>query len=159
MFMALSVRTLRSPVGRWTVVGDDDGVARVFMPNEEAPERTRSASPAVLDAAQQLEEYFAGRRRDFELAFAPVRASEFQRQVWDALCEVPYGHVITYAELARRVGRPRAARAVGTANHANPWPVLVPCHRVVAQSGLGGYGGGPDVKRFLLRLEGVTAYG
>jgi methylated-DNA-[protein]-cysteine S-methyltransferase len=84
---------------------------------------------------------------------APVETSSFRRACWDALLDIPYGAVATYAEVARAVGRPLAARAVGNANHANPWPILIPCHRVVARNGLGGYGGGVDVKEYLLELE------
>jgi O-6-methylguanine DNA methyltransferase len=85
-----------------------------------------------------------------------VEATPFQHEVWSALCDIPFGEVRTYAEVAGAVGRPRAARAVGNANHANPWPIIVPCHRVVAATGLGGYGGGERVKRYLLGLEGVS---
>ena len=111
---------------------------------------------AVAVAARQLEEYFRGQRRRFDVPLAPVAATDFQRDVWGALSEIPYGEVRTYAEVARRVAKPGAARAVGNANHANPLPIVVPCHRVVAGEGLGGYGGGDEVKRYLLALEGVT---
>jgi len=86
---------------------------------------------------------------------ATTRATEFQRDVWNALVDIPYGEVRTYGEVAESVNRPRASRAVGNANHVNPWPIFVPCHRVVATNGLGGYGGGDTVKRYLLSLEGV----
>jgi O-6-methylguanine DNA methyltransferase len=89
------------------------------------------------------------------LALATVKATSFQRDVWAALCDIPYGEVRTYADVAAAVQRPRATRAVGNANHVNPWPIVVPCHRVVAMHGLGGYGGGDTVKRYLLHLEGV----
>ena len=105
--------------------------------------------------AAQLREYFAGTRRDFDLALAP-RGSEFQRRVWEELSRVPYGATISYAELAARVGRPGAARAVGRANGTNPIPVVIPCHRVIGADGsLTGYGGGMPLKRALLTLEGV----
>jgi methylated-DNA-[protein]-cysteine S-methyltransferase len=104
---------------------------------------------------KQLEEYFGGTRREFDVHLATERATEFQRDVWNALVEIPFGEVRTYGEVAESVERPRASRAVGNANHANPWPIFVPCHRVVATTGLGGYGGGDDVKRYLLDLEGV----
>ena len=105
--------------------------------------------------AAQLAEYFAGTRRDFALALAP-RGSSFQRQVWEELSRIPYGATISYAELASRVGRPGAARAVGRANGTNPIPVVIPCHRVIGADGsLTGYGGGMPLKRALLTLEGV----
>ena len=156
--MPLTYRTLSSPVGPWTVEGSDDAVTRVFMPGERAPAPTRRVGAAVADAARQLDEYLRGRRRDFAVNLADAPATDFQREVWHALSTLPFGTVATYAEVASLVGRPRAARAVGNANHANPWPGFIPCHRVVASTGLGGYGGGPVVKRFLLRLEGVGAY-
>jgi methylated-DNA-[protein]-cysteine S-methyltransferase len=147
--------TVDSAVGPWSIEGDDDAVTRVFMPHE--PRRDHEARPGgmLLDVARQLEEYFAGTRRAFDVAFAPVAATTFQRDAWAATSAIPYGHVRTYAEVALAAGYPRAHRAVGNANHANPWPILVPCHRVVGASGLGGYGGGAEVKRFLLRLEGL----
>jgi len=83
--------------------------------------------------------------------------TDFQRQVWSELTRIPYGETISYGEVARRVGRPSAPRAVGQANGRNPIPVIVPCHRVVASDGIGGYGGGLNVKRKLLAVEGVTA--
>ena len=149
------VTSVASPVGPWGVEGTDDAVTAIYLPHERrAP--TKGPTPrAVAAAARQLEEYFARARRHFTVPFATVTATQFQRDVWRALTEIPYGEVRTYAEVARRVERPNAARAVGNANHANPWPIVVPCHRVVAANGIGGYGGGDEVKRFLLALEGV----
>jgi epoxyqueuosine reductase len=109
----------------------------------------------VALAARQLDEYFAGSRTDFDVSLAETSATAFQHDVWRVLRSLPYGSVATYRRVAELAGRPRAARAVGNANHANPWPVIVPCHRVVASHGLGGYGGGEDVKRYLLALEGA----
>lgn len=106
--------------------------------------------PAV---ARQLEEYFNGRREDFDVPL-DERGSPFQRQVWAALRRIPFGQTITYGELAERLGRLGAARAVGAANGANPIPIVTPCHRVVARGGLGGFAGGLDLKRRLLGLEG-----
>lgn len=105
-------------------------------------------------ARRQLDEYFAGKRRCFDLPLAPM-GTVFQRRVWRALTDIPFGETITYGELARRVGRPRAARAVGAANGANPIAIIIPCHRVVAASDIGGYAGGLEIKRRLLALEGV----
>ncbi len=153
--MELSYATVSSALGPWTVEGDQFGVTRIYMPHE-TPARSSSAQwNCVARAARQLEEYFEGSRTSFEVDFAPTRATPFQRDVWRALQTLPYGCVATYAEVAQLTGRPRAARAVGNANHANPWPVIVPCHRVVASNGLGGYGGGERVKRYLLALEGI----
>jgi O-6-methylguanine DNA methyltransferase len=108
------------------------------------------------EALDQLEEYFAGNRRRFELAL-DVRGTPFQRRVWDAVAAVPYGQTRSYAEIARAVGCPRGVRAVGAANGANPLPLIIPCHRVIgSHGGLHGYGGGLDVKAKLLQLEGVA---
>ncbi len=120
------------------------------------PDAPRETPPALRTAAAQLEEYFSGTRTSFSLPLAP-RGTAFQLDVWKALADIPYGVTTTYGELARRVGRPGAARAVGQANGANPLPIVVPCHRVVAaDGGLGGYAGGADTKRRLLALEGAA---
>ena len=153
--MGVFVLNVHSRVGDWGVIGSDESIQSVLLPHQRLV-ATRGAVPhAVGVAGQQLEEFFAGTRRDFDVAMATSSATSFQREVWAALCDIPYGEVRTYAEVASAVGRPNAARAVGNANHANPWPVIVPCHRVVGSSGLGGYGGGENVKRYLLELEGV----
>lgn len=104
---------------------------------------------------RELEQYFAGRRREFSFAL-DLRGTDFQRRCWQALLAIPYSETRTYAQIARAVGQPRGFRAVGMANHDNPVAIVVPCHRVIASDGtLGGYGGGLPVKRRLLELEGV----
>lgn len=108
---------------------------------------------AFADEVRELEEYFAGTRRKFTVPFV-LRGTPFQRRVWEELCRIPYGKTISYAELARRIGNPKAVRAVGLANGANPIAIIVPCHRVIGANGtLTGYGGGLNTKRFLLDLE------
>lgn len=153
--MANFVMNVPSPVGPFGVEGTDDAITSVYLPHERRRSTPGVPPAAVAEVARQLAEYVAGRRRRFDANLATVEASAFQRDVWDALLDIPFGEVRTYAEVAAAVRRPRAARAVGNANHANPWPVVVPCHRVVAATGLGGYGGGDEVKRYLLALEGV----
>lgn len=107
--------------------------------------------------ARELREYAAGRRREFTFR-VEAAGTEFQRRVWRELRRIPYGETATYGEIARRIGRPGAARAVGAANGGNPIPIVVPCHRVVAAGGkLGGYGGGLSLKRRLLELEAAGA--
>lgn len=111
-------------------------------------------TPEARNLVVQLAEYFSGKRQTFAIELAP-HGTEFQLAVWYALLEVPYGDTITYAELARRIGKPSAVRAVGAANGANPIPVIVPCHRVIGSNGtLTGYGGGIERKQWLLALEG-----
>jgi methylated-DNA-[protein]-cysteine S-methyltransferase len=119
-----------------------------------ALEAEPSSGQAVLDqAARELDEYFAGRRRDFATRLG-ARGTAFQTQVWKALGDIPYGVQWSYGQLARAVGRPKAARAVGMANGSNPLPIFIPCHRVVGSDGsLTGYGGGLETKRWLLDLE------
>jgi methylated-DNA-[protein]-cysteine S-methyltransferase len=154
--MELSCATITSPVGTWTVEGTALGITRIYLPREKASSTSATPSTPVLVAARQLDEYFLGVRTEFDVTFAVTSATSFQREVWRVLQSLPYGSVATYSHVAELAGRPRAARAVGNANHANPWPVIVPCHRVVASHGLGGYGGGEAVKRYLLTLEGVS---
>jgi methylated-DNA-[protein]-cysteine S-methyltransferase len=116
---------------------------------EKSEARTRAVR-------RQLEEYFAGRRHDFELEL-DLRGTEFRKRCWRELLQIPYGETRSYAEIARAVGNPRGFRAVGQANHYNPIAIIVPCHRVLDSGGyLGGYGGGLPVKAFLLRLEGAS---
>ena len=154
--MTLSQLAVPSPIGRWVVEGDADGLTKIYQPSEMVGTSLQSASPVVRSAARQLEEYFTGRRRYFDVDLH-LTGSAFEQEVWLALSAIPFGEVATYGDIASAVGRPLAYRAVGNANGKNPWPVVVPCHRVVAAHGLGGYGGGLDVKRFLLQLEGVTS--
>jgi methylated-DNA-[protein]-cysteine S-methyltransferase len=144
-----------SPVGPWAIEGTDDAVTAVYLPTQPRTASRGHVPRAVARAASQLEEYFGGSRTSFDVPLAHVASTEFQRDVWKALSEIPFGEVRTYGEIAEQAGRPRASRAVGNANHVNPFPVFVPCHRVVASHGLGGYGGGEHVKRYLLDLEGV----
>jgi methylated-DNA-[protein]-cysteine S-methyltransferase len=116
---------------------------------EESEARTRTVR-------QQLQEYFSGKRRDFDLAL-DLRGTDFQKRCWNELLRIPYGETRSYGEIARAVGSPRSFRAVGQANHYNPIAIIVPCHRVLASGCyLGGYGGGLPVKAWLLRLEGAA---
>jgi methylated-DNA-[protein]-cysteine S-methyltransferase len=150
-------RTLDSPIGTITVAGDGRTVSHLRMPDQThapADQRTWRHDPdAFPEAVRQLRAYFDGELTRFDL---PLRldGSAFQREVWHALTEIPYGETTSYGEIARRVGRPGAARAVGLANGQNPVAIIVPCHRVIGADGsLTGYGGGLDAKRVLLQLE------
>ncbi len=110
-------------------------------------------TPLLADAARQLDEYFAGARKEFDIPLL-LHGSPFQLKVWKALQAIPYGEVVTYKDIANSIGNPKAVRAVGMANHCNPIAVIVPCHRVVGVGGkLVGYAGGVDIKRYLLNLE------
>jgi methylated-DNA-[protein]-cysteine S-methyltransferase len=149
--------TVESPVGELLMVGDGAALHGLYMqeaPKPAAVQPKWRASPAAFDdVRRQLAEYFAGARTVFDVSLA-LEGTPFQRAVWSALGEIPYGQTISYGELARRIGRPSAVRAVGLANGRNPVGVIVPCHRVVGADGaLTGYGGGIERKRFLLELE------
>ncbi|HUE06074.1 MAG TPA: methylated-DNA--[protein]-cysteine S-methyltransferase [Acidimicrobiales bacterium] len=147
-----------SPIGRLVLECDGDTLIGIWLPNERRHARNDAddVPPVLKETASQLDEYFAGERIDFDVRME-LDGTDFQREVWTELTRIPYGETISYGELARRVGRPSAPRAVGQANGRNPIPVIVPCHRVLASNGIGGYGGGLKVKRQLLAVEGVTA--
>ncbi|WAJ29208.1 methylated-DNA--[protein]-cysteine S-methyltransferase [Antarcticirhabdus aurantiaca] len=148
---------LDSPIGPLLLAGDGERLSRIGFPSGKgvvAPRPDwRRADGAFASARAQLGDYFAGRRHAFDLALDPV-GTPFQLEVWRALLDIPAGETISYGELARRIGRPAASRAVGAANGANPLPIVVPCHRVIGANGtLTGFGGGLDTKRRLLDLE------
>ena len=143
---------LESPVGPLTISvnaqGELIGIDLSGNPGTGQEQPTRCVEPV-----RQLNEYFAGERKRFDLPLA-MTGSTFQRLVWSALVDIPFGESLSYGELARRLGRPKAARAVGQANGANPIPIVVPCHRVIAgDGGMGGFSGGLATKRWLLRHE------
>jgi methylated-DNA-[protein]-cysteine S-methyltransferase len=146
-----------TPIGPLVLGSDGDRLTGVWLPNDtRAPRPSGAGAPDVLKgAATQLEEYFARDRRDFDVPLG-LAGTDFQKDVWAELACIPYGETISYGELARRVGRPKGSRAVGQANGRNPIAIIVPCHRVVAGDGIGGYGGGLPIKRALLALEGVS---
>ena len=157
-----------SPVGELLVAASDRGVASIWFapdPDEDIDRLARIAGPRVLrsprsvdDARRELDEYFAGRRQAFDLALDLRALPPFTVSVLGELARVPYGETTTYGALARRVGRPNAARAVGTVMNRNRIPIVLPCHRVVGSTGdLTGYAGGLDRKRTLLELEGATS--
>ncbi len=156
--MSVASVPVSSKIGTWFVEGDDDGLAGVHLVRSRRAPSVPSAPPRVQRAAKQLAEYFEGRRRVFDVDLH-LTGTDFQQNVWLALAAIPYGEVRSYGEIADEVGRPHAYRAVGNANGKNPWPVIIPCHRVVAAHDIGGYAIGLDVKRFLLQLEGVANYG
>ena len=158
---ATFLRRVDSPIGRLEITSNGDAITGLsierggHLPHEEQPEN----SNAVLDrAAQQLTEYFAGSRRDFDLPIA-MQGTEFQQSVWTKLNQLEFGEVASYGEVGLATGRPTAGRAVGGAVGANPIPIIVPCHRVLASNNrITGYSGGEGVptKAWLLAHEGIT---
>ncbi|SCK45437.1 methylated-DNA--[protein]-cysteine S-methyltransferase [Streptomyces sp. WMMB 322] len=150
-----------SPLGPLTLVADGEALTGVYFENHlrgPSPERLgRRDAEGFDEALRQLEEYFAGERRRFDLPLAP-RGEPFQQRVWGLLKEIPYGETRSYGVLARELGDRRLAQAVGAANGRNPLSVIVPCHRVVGADGaLTGYAGGLERKRLLLELEGAAS--
>ena len=148
---------LNTPSGDLLLAGDDEALTLVSFPEgsmrrEPEPEWIYAEKP-FAEARKQLTEYFDGKRRDFDLPLRP-NGTEFQLAVLDALRQIPYGTTVSYRDIAERVGRPKAVRAVGAANGRNPIPIIIPCHRVIGSSGdLTGFGGGLPTKEALLRLE------
>jgi len=141
-----------SPIGPLTLVAGPKGIANIYFPRR-SPRLSEAAKQPMPEATGQLDAYFAGERRVFELDF-DLRGAPFQLEVWRQLLEIPYGKTTTYGDLARELGYATLARAVGRAVGHNPLSVIVPCHRVVGKDGqLTGYAGGLERKRFLLELE------
>lgn len=148
-----------SPYGELTVVLSDDGVYEISLPGDDQPEVVLTKADRVV--ARQLDDWFAGKRHAFDVTLDLAEIDGFRREVLETLArEVPWGEVVSYGELAALAGRPRAARAVGSAMRNNPIPFVIPCHRVVAAGNkIGGYGGGRNaiaLKRALLAREGVS---
>ena len=149
--------TFESPIGPLLLAGDEEGLKylniRKGKKKIEVPDDWVENEDFFSEISRQLEAYFAGELKAFEVKLAP-EGTEFQKSVWRALCEIPYGETRTYKEIAISVGKPKAYRAVGLANNRNPISIIVPCHRVIGTNGkLTGYASGLDVKEFLLRLE------
>ena len=151
---------LDTPIGPLLLIGGQRGLRTIDFPRDGRPSMpavgiARDAEP-LAGAAQQLREYFAGERREFDLSSLTLdlQGTPFQIEVWTALLQIPNACTISYGELAQRLGRPAASRAVGAANGANPIPIIVPCHRVIGANGsLTGFGGGLPIKRWLLDHE------
>jgi methylated-DNA-[protein]-cysteine S-methyltransferase len=154
-----AAKVIQSPVGRLTLVASELGLVAILWENDN-PRRVPLADvvesdshPVLLETERQLQEYFAGRRREFALPL-DFRGTEFQRRVWSALLTIPYGQTRSYAQIAQQIGCPAAVRAVGAANGRNPLSIIAPCHRVVGSNGkLTGFAGGLETKAQLLALE------
>ncbi|MCX8957178.1 methylated-DNA--[protein]-cysteine S-methyltransferase [Erwinia psidii] len=157
--MSYFFKMMRSPVGELKLIASDNGLAAVLWENDH-PGRVRllnpqedSQHPLLLETERQLREYFAGERQRFTLCL-DFSGTAFQKKVWHALLEIPFGETRSYGEIAREIGHPSAVRAVGAANGRNPVSIIAPCHRVIGANGkLTGFAGGLAVKAFLLELE------
>jgi methylated-DNA-[protein]-cysteine S-methyltransferase len=151
--MIPSLLAIDSPLGTLRLLATDDALVGLYLPEQTPPPADARRSRVADDTARQLAEYFAGKRRTFDVPVAP-RGTGFQERVWNTLLRIPFGTTWTYGQLARAIDRPAASRAVGTANGANPISIIVPCHRVIATSGaLTGYAGGLAAKKWLLDHE------
>lgn len=154
---AVSCTRIESPLGPLILAADHAGLRQILFlqgrnPAKLDPSWKEEAAP-FQPAIRQLQAYFAGQLEAFDLKLAP-EGTQFQRNVWRELSEIPYGETISYGQLAQRIGNPKASRAVGLANGSNPIPIVIPCHRVIGGNGkLTGYGGGLAVKERLLALE------
>lgn len=154
---AMMYTTVESPIGPLLLAGDELGLSLVHFVNGRRP---KSPSPAWVEdknafkeAIRQLRAYFSGKLTEFELPLV-LEGTEFQLRVWRNLQKIPYGETVSYGQLAKRIGSPEAARAVGLANGSNPIPIIIPCHRVIGSNGdLTGFGGGLPIKKKLLALE------
>ena len=152
-------KVIDSPVGRLTLVASDRGLAAILW-EQDNPRRVplgevveSDSHPVLIETERQLQEYFAGQRREFTLPL-DFRGTEFQRRVWSALLTIPFGQTRSYAQIAQQIGCPAAVRAVGAANGRNPLSIIAPCHRVVGSNGqLTGFAGGLETKARLLSLE------
>jgi methylated-DNA-[protein]-cysteine S-methyltransferase len=161
--MPLFYKEMPTPVGKLKLVASASALVAVLWENER-PNRVKHDTakldrrhPILLEAERQLGEYFAGARNRFELPLE-LRGSEFQNKVWRALTEIPFGRTISYSDLAKTVGSPKASRAVGAANGKNPLSIVIPCHRVIGTDGtLAGFAGGLETKAKLLSLEARAA--
>ena len=143
-----------SPIGILKIAEDDQGITEVSF-QEEIGADQKEGSLYLEMTLRQLEEYFAGTRRSFDVPLS-LKGTEFQKNVWHALMSISYGKTVSYQDIAAMIGNEKASRAIGNANHHNPVVIIVPCHRVIRADGsIGGYGGGIERKKYLLNLEGI----
>lgn len=143
-----------TPIGKIGIADNGIAITNLYFNNEYSKDTIEINETALLkEASSQLMDYFSGKRTNFNLPLSP-EGTNFQKKVWNKLLEIPFGETCSYGEIAKNIGNPKAARAVGMANNKNPIPIFIPCHRVIGANGsLVGYGGGLEIKNFLLNLE------
>ncbi|HHV73410.1 cysteine methyltransferase [Thermoanaerobacterium sp. PSU-2] len=147
---------LDTPIGTLRIYSSENGIARIDFPNEEHLQCLRGTNSFIADCKEQLRLYFKGRLKEFSVKL-DLEGTDFQKSVWRELMKIPYGFYATYGEIARRVGKPNASRAVGNALNKNPIPIIIPCHRVIGSDmTLKGFAGGLNVKSLLLQHEGIA---
>lgn len=156
--------TFNSPIGELTLYEELEKIVGL-LPKEQGERKfcgyacADGQTDLLYEACIQLKEYFSGKRTEFNLPLAP-KGTAFQQRVWGELCKIPYGKTVSYQDLAEKTGNPKAQRAVGSANGKNPIIIIIPCHRIISKSGkIGGYSCGVDVKRYLLKSEGIILNG
>lgn len=161
--MTYVFKTAPSPVGLLTLIASERGLAAILWENDDpkrvplSPLIQDADHPVLVDAEEQLADYFAGRRQIFDLPL-DFHGTDFQKQVWAALLAIPFGETRSYAAIAHAIGKPSACRAVGAANGRNPISIIAPCHRVIGKNGaLTGFAGGLKAKQYLLDMEGLTS--
>jgi len=152
----------QSPIGKLLIAGTDRKLEAIFFPNSidqfEISDEIQYSEENFTDVSRQLSDYFAGKRQTFEVDVFPA-GTDFQKKVWRELQNVPFGQTASYGEIAARIDNPKACRAIGMANGKNPIPIIIPCHRIIGKDGsLTGFGGGLDIKRKLLELEGISLH-
>ncbi len=149
-----NIFSYQTNIGEIQIMEEGTEITNLYFSGENPPlDAIVQETPLLKKAGEQLQEYLAGKRKFFELPFAP-QGTEFQRNVWQALQDIPYGETRSYGEIAKNINNPKAYRAVGMSNNKNPLPIFIPCHRVVGANGkLVGYAGGLDIKAYLLNLE------
>jgi methylated-DNA-[protein]-cysteine S-methyltransferase len=151
--MVGGINTYMTIIGMVSISDDGEGsIDGVYLPNSNLPFRECRESPVMRSAAHQIDEFLSGRRITFDIPLR-IEGTDFQKSVWNELTRIPYGKTASYMEIAKRIGRPNSYRAVGNACNANPLPLVIPCHRVIASNGIGGFGGGLALKKKLMGIE------
>lgn len=149
-------KVINTKIGKITLVEEDNAIIEMCINHETKLKTTSKETKLLEEAKKQLEEYLARKRKVFSVPLNP-QGTDFMRKVWTTLKEIPYGEVKTYGQIAKEIGNPKAARAVGMANHKNPIPIFIPCHRIIGSNNkLVGYALGIELKQNLLKLEGVN---
>ncbi|MDR3075161.1 MAG: methylated-DNA--[protein]-cysteine S-methyltransferase [Candidatus Methanoplasma sp.] len=153
--MAGGIHTYVTLIGKVSISDDGEGnVDGVYLPNSNLPLRDDRECPVIAETASQIDEYLAGKRMSFDVPFV-LNGTDFQKKVWNEIGKIPYGETASYKDLAGRIGSPGAYRAVGNACNSNPVPLIIPCHRVVASNGIGGFSNGLVLKRKIMGIEGI----
>lgn len=149
------VKYTNTKIGNMAIIEENNSIIEIQMNKKIEEQISQKDTPLLKETEKQLLEYLEGKRKVFQVPLNP-KGTKFMKEVWTALQEIPYGETKTYGQIAQRIGKPKAARAVGMANHRNPIPIIIPCHRVIGSNGkLVGYALGMEKKEFLLTLEGI----